>query len=127
MGKEVKKKEKTKSKKKIHATPLYTMGGGSDWEQGSTAFEADVVGSVSRKYNKKTGKVTETFKRDGKTIKIITPIGQMKRKGEKFFEPSLPRKTKKKGGKLKLMHGGKAPKKKYGVVGKPSLKKGGKV
>ena len=32
----------------------------------------------------------------------------------------------KKGGKLKLMHGGKA-KKKYGVVGKPTLRKGGKA
>ena len=119
MSKEEEKKNgRTKPKKRIHATPLYTMGGGTDWEEGSTAFEADVVGSVSRKYNKKTGKVTETFKRAGKTIKIITPIGQMKRKGEKFFEPSLPRKTKKKGGKLK--HGGKAKKMR-------TYKKGGKA
>jgi rRNA-processing protein FCF1 len=43
-----------------------------------------------------------------------------------FVIAELKKKKNAKGGKLKLAHGGKA-KKKYGVVGKPILKKGGKA
>ena len=121
------KKKKLKSKTPLHRSRINTMGGGSSWDEGASSWEASPGQSVSREYDRKSGKVTETFKKDGKVVlKHTTSIGQMRRKGQKFFSPSLPHptKTKKKGGKL--AHGGKA-KKKYGVVGKPTLRKGGKA
>ena len=94
-------RKKLKSKTPLHRSRIQTMGGGSAWDEGASSWEASPGQSVSRDFNKKSGKVTETFKKDNKVVlKHTMPIGKMERRGQKFHEPSLPhptKKTKKKG------------------------------
>jgi len=94
-------KKKLKKKTPLHRSSIQTMGGGSAWDEGMSSWEASPNQSVSRDYNYKSGKVKETFKKDGKVVlKHTMPIGKMERRGQKVWQPSLPhptKKTKKKG------------------------------
>ena len=89
-------RKKLKSKTPLHRSRINTMGGGSAWDEGASSWEASPGQNVTRNFNYKSGKVTETFKKDGKVVlKHTMPIGKMERKGIKFHKPSLPHQTKK--------------------------------
>ena len=94
-------KKKLKSKTPLHRSRIQTMGGGSAWDEGASSWEASPNQSVSRNFNYKSGKVTETFKKDGKVVlKHTMPTAQIGRRQGQSYDPSLPhptKKTKKKG------------------------------
>ena len=103
-------------KSPLHAGPE-TMGSGYSYEGGFGSTEADFNKRVDKTYDAKTGMVTETFKKDGKTYTTTYPIEEAIRRGENL-EAKLPRKTKKKGGSVKTSKyskGGGVRKSKYSL------------
>ena len=92
------------------------MGGGTYDKKGSRTFEVDKDKLVTKDVNYKTGMVTETFKKDGKTYTTKYPLEEMRRRGESS-EAKLPTRTKKKGGKIKTYAKG-------GGVRKPKMTAG---
>jgi len=90
------------TKKKI--SPLHsgpeTMGVGHTSNDGFSFTEADFNKSVNKSYDAKTGIITETFKKDGKTYTTKYPIEDALRRGDDL-QANLPRKANKKGGSVK--------------------------
>jgi hypothetical protein len=113
---QIREMDKAKKKSPLHAGPE-TMGVGSSDDKGFTSTEADFDKSVSKTYDKKTGMVTETFKKDGKTYTTKYPIEDALRRGEDL-KANLPRKVNKKGGsvtKSKYSKGGGVRATKYKI------------
>ena len=116
--------KKKKKKSKLHMDNLTGIGGGAYGDKGlDYSFEADSDKSVTKKVNYKTGMVTETFKKDGKTYTTKYSLDAMRRRGEEG-EAKLPYQTykskkkkktgKKKGGPIKTYaKGGGVRKPKY--------------